>query len=247
LTGTQQSGQSVLQFAQVRNLLLDHCQMLLPQRSREQLQRRAGQLPAGDARRRRCPVRRRHALGLSLVLGRGIRQDSIAINTRLEKIGNRYWSPLLKRGRAIVPAAGWYEWTGEKGARQPWHVHRADGAPLYMAALANVAPGSESKSANGYTIVTADAEGGLVDVHDRRPVVLSAEDAALWLETAGRAGRAVPARRRPGRGVVRLAQGRPRGGQRAQPGAAAGDAAGGLKARPCLEAGATETPSRRKM
>jgi putative SOS response-associated peptidase YedK len=81
-----------------------------------------------------------------------------------------------------VPAAGWYEWTGEKGARQPWHVHRADGAPLYMAALANVAPGSESKSANGYTIVTADAEGGLVDVHDRRPVVLSAEDAALWLE-----------------------------------------------------------------
>jgi putative SOS response-associated peptidase YedK len=106
----------------------------------------------------------------------------VAINTRLEKIGNRYWGPLLKRGRAIVPAAGWYEWTGEKGARQPWHVHRADGAPIYMAALANVGPGSESKSANGYTIVTADAEGGLVDVHDRRPVVLSAEDAALWLE-----------------------------------------------------------------
>lgn len=109
-------------------------------------------------------------------------QIPVAINTRLEKIGNRYWSGLLKRGRAIVPAAGWYEWTGEKGAKQPWHVHRADGAPLYLAALANVAPANEFKSSNGYTIVTADAEGGLVDVHDRRPVVLGAKDAALWLD-----------------------------------------------------------------
>jgi putative SOS response-associated peptidase YedK len=106
----------------------------------------------------------------------------IAINTRLEKITNRYWSGLLKRGRAIVPATGWYEWTGEKGSKQPWHVHRGDGAPIYMAALANVAPSNEFKSSNGYTIITADAAGGMVDVHDRRPVVLGAEDAALWLD-----------------------------------------------------------------
>jgi putative SOS response-associated peptidase YedK len=106
----------------------------------------------------------------------------VAINTRLESIRNRYWSGLLKRGRAIVPAAGWYEWTGEKGSKQPWHVHRGDGAPIYMAALANVAPNNEFKSSNGYTIITADAAGGIVDVHDRRPVVLSAEDAALWLD-----------------------------------------------------------------
>ncbi|MDB5935345.1 MAG: hypothetical protein JWQ01_2689 [Massilia sp.] len=89
---------------------------------------------------------------------------------------------MLKRGRAIVPASGWYEWTGEKGAKQPWHVHRGDRAPIYMAALANVASSSQVKACNGYTIVTADAGGGLVDVHDRRPVVLSAEDAALWLD-----------------------------------------------------------------
>ncbi len=48
----------------------------------------------------------------------------VAINARLENIRNRYWSGLLKRGRAIVPAAGWYEWTGEKCSKQPWHVHR---------------------------------------------------------------------------------------------------------------------------
>ncbi|MBZ2206544.1 SOS response-associated peptidase family protein [Massilia soli] len=105
----------------------------------------------------------------------------MAINTRLDKITNRYWKPLLKTGRAIVPAQGWYEWTGEKGAKQPWHIHRIDHAPLYLAAL--FGQGSEdSKMANGFTIVTAAAEGGLLDVHDRRPIVLSVADAAMWMK-----------------------------------------------------------------
>jgi putative SOS response-associated peptidase YedK len=106
----------------------------------------------------------------------------IAINTRLERISNRYWCSLLRRGRAIVPALGWYEWTGEKGSKQPWHVHRTDGSPIYLAALANFNSSSDAAAANGFTIVTADAEGGMVDIHDRRPVVLSAADAALWLD-----------------------------------------------------------------
>lgn len=105
----------------------------------------------------------------------------MAINTRLEKISGSYWKPLLKNGRAIVPANGWYEWTGEKGDKQPWHIHRADRGALYMPALANFAPETEHKASNGFTIVTADAQGGMVDVHDRRPVVLSAQDAAIWL------------------------------------------------------------------
>jgi len=100
----------------------------------------------------------------------------VAINTRLEKITNRYWSGFLKRGRAIVPANGWYEWTGEKGAKQPWHIHRGDGAPIYMAALAKFGPEQAPHSAannesdhastrnanpaHGFTIVTANAQGG---------------------------------------------------------------------------------------
>lgn len=104
----------------------------------------------------------------------------IAINTRLDKILNRYWKPLLKSRRAIVPANGWYEWTGEKGAKQPWHIHRADRTPIYLAALIGHGE-EESKTANGFTIVTAAADGGLLDVHDRRPIVLDAGAAALWL------------------------------------------------------------------
>lgn len=106
----------------------------------------------------------------------------MAINTRVEKITNRYWKPLLTKGRAIVPAAGWFEWTGEKGQKQPWHIHRRDGEPLYIAALANFAPDTEIKTSNGFTVITADAEGGMVDIHDRRPIVLDREAAAAWLD-----------------------------------------------------------------
>jgi putative SOS response-associated peptidase YedK len=106
----------------------------------------------------------------------------IAVNARLEKITNRYWGRLLKSGRAIVPASGWYEWTGEKGHKQPWHIHRKDGAPLFMLALANFGSFVEHRAEAGFVLVTADASGGMVDVHDRRPVVLEAADAALWLD-----------------------------------------------------------------
>ncbi|SRR6266571_8643183 len=105
----------------------------------------------------------------------------VAINARLEKLGNRYWQPLAAAGRAIVPADGWYEWTGDKGRRRPWHVHLKSGAPMFLAAVAGAGPARGHPAEAGFAIVTVDA-GGMVDLHDRRPVVLSARDAALWLD-----------------------------------------------------------------
>jgi putative SOS response-associated peptidase YedK len=106
----------------------------------------------------------------------------ICINARLDKLTNRYWATLLKGGRALVPADGWYEWTGEKGHKQPWHLHRADREPLFMLALANFGSFTEHRAEAGFVLVTDDAAGGMLDIHDRRPVVLSAADGARWLE-----------------------------------------------------------------
>jgi putative SOS response-associated peptidase YedK len=106
----------------------------------------------------------------------------ISINARLDKLGNRYWSRLLKHGRAVVPADGWYEWTGEKGHKQAWHIHRKDGAPLFMLALANFGPFTTHRAEAGFVLVTDAADEGLLAIHDRRPVVLEAADAALWLD-----------------------------------------------------------------
>ena len=91
---------------------------------------------------------------------------------------------MRKHGRAVVPAEGWYEWTGEKGKKQPWHIHRKDGAPLFMLALANFGTFSENRAEAGFVLVTDDAQAGMLDIHDRKPVVLGAEDARLWLDPA---------------------------------------------------------------
>lgn len=109
----------------------------------------------------------------------------MAINARIEKAATgRYFRHLWTSGRIIVPADGWYEWTGEKGHKQPWHIRRADGAPLYLAAITNVKPEREVREGDGFVIVTAAADAGMVDVHDRRPVVFNAEDAELWMDAA---------------------------------------------------------------
>ena len=106
----------------------------------------------------------------------------IAVNAKIEKLASAYWRPLMTRGRAVVGASGWYEWTGEKGSKQPWHIHHHDHEPIFMLALANFGPAREAREETGFVLLTSESAGGMVDVHDRRPVVLSAADAHLWLD-----------------------------------------------------------------
>ena len=114
----------------------------------------------------------------------GQKRLPIAINARLEKLAGAYWKPLLRAGRGIVCVDGWYEWTGEKGAKQPWHIHRQDGAPLFLLALAQFGPYKVHREEAGFVLVTADSLGGMVDIHDRRPVAVSRDDAWRWLDPA---------------------------------------------------------------
>ncbi|EPU1531249.1 TPA: SOS response-associated peptidase family protein, partial [Pseudomonas aeruginosa] len=45
-------------------------------------------------------------------------------------------------------------------------------------------PDSQQEERHGFVIITADAEGGMIDIHDRRPVVLSPELAREWVDGA---------------------------------------------------------------
>jgi putative SOS response-associated peptidase YedK len=46
----------------------------------------------------------------------------MAISARIERAATgRYFRHMWREGRVIVPADGWYEWTGEEGRKQPWH------------------------------------------------------------------------------------------------------------------------------
>ncbi len=85
-----------------------------------------------------------------------------------------------------TPVSGWFEWVAEGGPRkQPYHIQHADGSPILCAAIGQF-PGLDDEPAeqHGFVIITADAEGGMVDIHDRRPVVLSPDLAREWLDPA---------------------------------------------------------------
>ena len=82
----------------------------------------------------------------------------------------------------LVPADGWYEWTGEKGSKQPWFIHSEGDEPIMMAAICAWRPGAESDAEHGMAIVTDDSAGRMVDIHDRRPVVLPPALARTWAD-----------------------------------------------------------------
>lgn len=106
-----------------------------------------------------------------------------ASNARLDTILKQspFWRPLLTR-RIIVPADGWYEWTGAKGDKQPWFINPKDGQPILMAGITAWQPGKEVLAETGFAIITDDSARGMVDIHDRRPIVLTADDALEWVD-----------------------------------------------------------------
>lgn len=106
-----------------------------------------------------------------------------ASNARLDTVlkGSPFWKPLLSK-RIIVPADGWYEWTGEKGDKQPWYINPKDEQPILIAGITAWQPGRDVLAETGFAIVTDDSAGGMVDIHDRRPICLTVDDALAWVD-----------------------------------------------------------------
>lgn len=103
------------------------------------------------------------------------------INARSETAASsRMFRPLWEHGRAIVFADGWFEWKQQNGVKQPFFIYRKDGNPLLLAAIGKQ-PFVNGNDQEGFLIVTAAADEGLLDIHDRRPLVHSPAAARKWL------------------------------------------------------------------
>lgn len=91
------------------------------------------------------------------------------------------------RRRGLIPASGFYEWTGSKKNRQPYFFSRKDGGMLAMAGLWELWPGPEGQQTLSCTILTTTANELILKVHDRMPVIIPESAYDLWLapEPAG--------------------------------------------------------------
>ncbi|KTB75412.1 MULTISPECIES: SOS response-associated peptidase [Pseudomonas] len=108
------------------------------------------------------------------------------INARVETVmTGRFFKELWSNGRSLAPANGWFEWVkdlDDPKKKQPYYIRLKSQKPMFFAALAQVHKGFEPNERDGFVIITAESNSGMVDIHDRRPVVLSADDAREWVE-----------------------------------------------------------------
>ncbi|MFG0505762.1 SOS response-associated peptidase family protein [Pseudomonas putida] len=122
--------------------------------------------------------------GWSPFWAKGKRPDPI--NARAETVmTGRFFKGLWPVGRALAPANGWFEWIPDPAdpkQKQPYYITSADGGTLFFGALAQVHQEIEPDDRDGFVVITAAADQGLVDIHDRKPLVLSPEVAREWLD-----------------------------------------------------------------
>lgn len=112
------------------------------------------------------------------------------INARGETAARgRMFKPLWNHGRAIVPADGWFEWQKEAGNKQPFYIFHRNREPLFFAAIGKQ-PFGQDHGKEGFVIVTSPSNQGMVDIHDRRPLVIGAGAVREWLSAGTSARRA---------------------------------------------------------
>lgn len=106
------------------------------------------------------------------------------INARSESVADKptFREAWWKRRRCIVPADGFYDWQQGAGAKQPYYITRADGAPMAFAGLwegwKDPATGQWLRT---FTVLTCPANARLAPLYERMPVVLADGDVARFL------------------------------------------------------------------
>lgn len=99
----------------------------------------------------------------------------IIINARSETAEEkRMFAPAIRNGRCALPADAFYEWDKEK---QKASFRRKDGELLFLGGCL-----SPSGDGNRFVILTESAGNRLFGVHDRMPLILTAENLGKWLD-----------------------------------------------------------------
>lgn len=109
----------------------------------------------------------------------------LLINARAEKIAERpAFKEAIRTNRCLLPADGFYEWQGEKGARVPWVIRPEGGGMIALAGVWRTWRGPNGLVPS-VAIVTCPANDRLRPIHERMPVVIRPQDFGLWLGEEG--------------------------------------------------------------
>jgi putative SOS response-associated peptidase YedK len=106
-------------------------------------------------------------------------------NARAEGIATKpMFRAAIRARRCLIPADGFYEWSGEPGHKQPWLFRMADAQTFAFAGLWESWTPPAGGKIDSAAIVTTAANSLMQPIHDRMPVILPAEAYAAWLSPA---------------------------------------------------------------
>lgn len=105
------------------------------------------------------------------------------INARSEEVLDKpSFRHAMRYRRCLVPADGFYEWTGPKGKRRPFLLGPRAGGLIAFAGLYERWRDGEGGEIDTVAILTCPANAIIAPLHDRMPVVLAPEHFAAWLD-----------------------------------------------------------------
>ena len=104
------------------------------------------------------------------------------INARSETAARKpAFRAAFRYRRCLIPADGFYEWSGGGRKKQPWFIHLENRRPFAFAGLWESWTGADGSVLETCTILTTEANEKLAELHHRMPVILPEATYADWL------------------------------------------------------------------
>lgn len=110
------------------------------------------------------------------------------INLPIEHAARGAMRRTLRERRCIIPLTGFYEWKRAGKARQPFNVRRKDGKVFGVAGLWDRLESGDAAPLESCLVLTTAANGVVLPIHDRMPVILEPASYERWLSPPDRGG-----------------------------------------------------------
>ena len=108
------------------------------------------------------------------------------INARSEEaLDKASYRHAMRYRRCLVPADGFYEWTGPKGKRRPFLLRPHDAGLIAFAGIYERWRDGKGDEIDTVAILTCPANSTVAPLHDRMPVVVAHDDFDAWLDVKG--------------------------------------------------------------
>lgn len=105
------------------------------------------------------------------------------INAKSETVAtNGLFRASFKGRRCLIPADGYYEWTGKAGSKKATLYEVRGGQPFAFAGIWDRFTSLDNPPLDTFAVLTCPANELAAEVHDRMPVVMTRESFDRWLD-----------------------------------------------------------------